>query len=237
MAEKQFKILNTRKGHLVRAINSLKEHLTAEVLNISEITKYSESVSLKFNKYQEESEKFIDSLDDNDEIEKELDRVDKLQDSVTDLQIKAREVLASPPPHPPKTQSVQKFQTPKLPELAIEKFNGDIEKYQEFLDAFEATIHNNPKLEAVDKFRYLRMYLDDNKDGDGPKSLIAGFSTTADNYEAALNIIKETYGKKERIIMSHVSKLLTFLRNMIKHLCVVSITKLKLMFASWRFLK
>ena len=211
MTEKQFIILNTRKGHLSRAINSLNEQLVAEVLNVSEITKYSESVSLKLLKYQEESEKYIDSLDDNDEIEKELDRVDKLQDSVTDLQIKAREVLAkaTSPTLPPPKPSVQKFQSPKLPELAIEKFNGDVEKYQEFLDSFNATIHNNPKLEAVDKFRYLRMFLDDNKDGDGPKSLIAGFSTTADNYEAALNIIKETYGKKERIIMSHVSKLLT----------------------------
>ena len=177
MTDKQVKILNTRKGHLARAINSLNEQLVAEVLNVSEITKYSESVSIKLIKYQEESEKYIDNLEDDDEIEKELDRVDKMQDSVTDLQIKAREALAkatSPTPHPPKPPSVQKFQTPKLPELAIEKFNGDVEKYQEFLDSFNSTIHNNPKLEAVDKFRYLRMFLDDNKDGDGPKSLIAG---------------------------------------------------------------
>ena len=38
--------------------------------------------------------------------------------------------------------------------------------------------------------------------------MIAGFSTTAGNYEEALNLIRETYGDKERIIMSHVSKLL-----------------------------
>ena len=104
--------------------------------------------------------------------------------------------------------SRQQHLTPKLPELQIEKFNGDLEKYQEFIDSFTATIDQNPKLEEIDKFRYLRMYVEDSRRGDGPKSLIAGFSTTAGNYQEALNLIKVTYGKKERIIMSHVSKLL-----------------------------
>ena len=49
----------------------------------------------------------------------------------------------------------QNYLTPKLPELKIEKFNGDIEKYQEFMDSFTATIDQNPKLEEIDKFRYL----------------------------------------------------------------------------------
>lgn len=209
MAEKLGKIINTRKGHLTRAINSLEDVLTSEVINESEVKKYVESVTLKFKKLEEESEKLIDELEDQDSIDRELNTIDKLQDKVTDLQIRAKEILDHSSKSHAKGSTAPRFQSPKLPELEIEKFNGELEKYQEFIDAFTATIDNNPKLDAVDKFRYLRMYLDDNKDGDGPKSLIAGFSTTADNYKEALNIIKETYGKKERIIMSHVSKLLT----------------------------
>ena len=99
--------------------------------------------------------------------------------------------------------------TPKLPDLPIEKFDGDLEKYQEFMDSFLATIDKNPKLEDVDKFRYLRMFLEDKREGDGPRSLIEGFSTTEANYKEALKLIQETYGHQDRIIMSHISKLLT----------------------------
>ena len=53
MAEKQNKIVNTRTGHLVRAVNSLEGALAAEVLNKSEIDKYLGSVSLKLNKLQD----------------------------------------------------------------------------------------------------------------------------------------------------------------------------------------
>ena len=150
----------------------------------------------------------IDDLEDQDSIDRELDTKDKLQDKVTDLQIRAKEILDHSPKSHAKGPTAARFQSPKLPELEIEKFTLELEKYQEFKDAFTATIDNNPNIDPVDKFRYLRMYLDDNKDGDAPKSLIAGFSTTGDNYKEDSNIIKETYGKKERIIMSHVSKLL-----------------------------
>ena len=214
MADKQSKIVNTRTGHLGRAVNSLEDALAAEVLNKSEIDKYLGSVSLKLNKLQEESEKLVEILIEQEDIEKELDRMDGLQDKITDIQMRAKLVLEklSKPPENPQSPTQPRLpkdiSTPKLPELECEKFDGDLEQYQQFMDCFESTIHNNPKLSDVDKFRYLRLFLEDQKPGDGPKSLIAGFATTSSNYKEALELIRETYGKKSRIIMSHVSKLL-----------------------------
>ena len=124
MAEKLGKIINTRKGHLTRAINSLEDVLTSEVINESEVKKYVESVTLKFKKLEEESEKLIDELEDQDSIDRELDTIDKLQDKVTDLQIRAKEILDHSSISHAKGSTAPRFQSPKLPELEIEKFNA-----------------------------------------------------------------------------------------------------------------
>ena len=217
----KLKILKrVHSGHLTRAINSLESEL-ADQVDPNGVSKYLESVNIKFQKVQEDSMKLLEHYVEEADIDKEVTEVDDLENKVIDIKTRAQVALDEikelkeeekrkkakavdlvPPPredHP---------RTPKLPDLQIEKFSGDLEKYQEFIDAFTATIDHNPKLEDVDKFRYLRMYLDDSQEGDGPKSLIAGFTTTSGNYKEALKLIKETYGKRERIIMTHVSKLL-----------------------------
>ena len=47
----------------------------------------------------------------------------------------------------------------KLPKYALLKFGGDILKWQEFWDSYEASIHNNSALQPVDKFNYLKVQL------------------------------------------------------------------------------
>ena len=225
MADKLKKMKRAHMGHLGNAINSLQKELESDQgVDPINVTKYFESVRIKFNKVEEDSEKLLELYTEQADIDKEISDLDVLQDKVIDIKTRANAALEDIREQK-EDEKRQKYQegakdsdrhrdikptstTPKLPDLQIEKFTGDLEKYQEFMDAFTATIDHNPKLEDVDKFRYLRMYIDDSKDGDGPKSLIAGFSTTSANYKEALKIIQETYGKRERIIMTHVSKLL-----------------------------
>ena len=45
--------------------------------------------------------------------------------------------------------------TVKLPKLDLKKFDGNILKWTEFWDTFEATIPNNIGLHTLDKFNYL----------------------------------------------------------------------------------
>ena len=47
----------------------------------------------------------------------------------------------------------------KLPKLELSKFDGNILKWQEFWDMYEATINLNPALQPVDKFNYLKVQL------------------------------------------------------------------------------
>ena len=50
--------------------------------------------------------------------------------------------------------------TIRFPKLELKKFGGQILKWQEFWDTFEATIHNNQALQPIDKFNYIRAELE-----------------------------------------------------------------------------
>ena len=61
--------------------------------------------------------------------------------------------LVSPPSlHPP--PSVHPIvPRVKLPKLSIKKFSGDLTRWVTFWDSFNSSIHENPTLSSVDKFR------------------------------------------------------------------------------------
>ena len=47
----------------------------------------------------------------------------------------------------------------KLPKLGLKKYHGNILRWTEYWDAYEATIHNNKVLQAVDKLICLKSQL------------------------------------------------------------------------------
>ena len=93
--------------------------------------------------------------------------------------------------------------TIKLPKLELQKFNGNILKWQEFWDSFEASIHKNPNLHPVVKFNYLRAELE------GYASVvISGLDLTNTNYEVAVNLLQERFGRDEPNMDAHYSVLM-----------------------------
>lgn len=96
-----------------------------------------------------------------------------------------------------KTEELHKTHV-KLPKLDLMKFDGDMLQWQEFWDSFNSAIHLNKCLHPVDKLNYLRSQLV----GDA-HAAIAGLSTTNDNYNIAIEILKMRFGNKEIIISSH----------------------------------
>ena len=91
----------------------------------------------------------------------------------------------------------------KLPKLEVRKFDGKPEQWQEFWDGFENSVHSNPNLSAIDKFSYLRGLVEE-----PAKTAIAGFALTSANYEAALELLKRRFGKKENIQKAHINELM-----------------------------
>ena len=90
-----------------------------------------------------------------------------------------------------------------MPSLNIPRFDGNIEKYEEFIDAFEAVIQKYDHVDNVEKFNLLRTHLDP------PASeLLEGFRTTNAEYPEALKLFKDTYGNKSLLKKIRISKLL-----------------------------
>ena len=89
-----------------------------------------------------------------------------------------------------------------LPKLELPKFHGESTEWQCFWDKFCAMI-NDTEIPEISKFTYLQSLL-----GGEAKSVIGGLATTAQNYPIACKMLKERYGRKERIIFAHIQGLL-----------------------------
>lgn len=94
-------------------------------------------------------------------------------------------------------------QTVKLPKLVIEKYDGDVSQWQEFWSQYETAIHENDALCKREKFTYLRSYLA----GTAARA-VAGLSMTDGNYDAAVELLQNRFGRKDIVISAHMSKLL-----------------------------
>ena len=107
-----------------------------------------------------------------------------------------------------KNDSSTKHRNSLLPTMTLPRFDGNIEKYTEFIDSFEAAIRNHPEVEDVEKFILLKSHLDPPASG-----LLEGFSTTNDDYEEAIKLFKDTYGNKPLLRQIRISKLLNIERH------------------------
>ena len=88
---------------------------------------------------------------------------------------------------------------PKLPKIELPKFSGEVTKFRSFWESFESSVHQNTGLSAIDKFNYLRALLE----GTAARS-IQGLALTEGNYSAAIDILKERFGKPQHIISGHM---------------------------------
>ncbi|KAJ8042348.1 hypothetical protein HOLleu_13378 [Holothuria leucospilota] len=91
----------------------------------------------------------------------------------------------------------------KLPKLELPKFSGKVIDWQPFWDQFKAVVDNS-ELPTVNKFSYLQALLE----GDA-KTCIQGLAPTAKHYDIACNLLKERYGRPEKIIFAHIQGLLS----------------------------
>ncbi|MCP4991916.1 MAG: DUF1759 domain-containing protein, partial [Colwellia sp.] len=89
-----------------------------------------------------------------------------------------------------------------LPNLVLPKFEGDPTQWTSFWDIFKCSVHDNKDLGDIQKFSYLRGQLE----GEA-KQLLEGFKLESANYNAAVNLLLENYGQKERVKASLVTNL------------------------------
>lgn len=90
-----------------------------------------------------------------------------------------------------------------LPKINLPKFDGkNPTEWPSFYDQFNAVVHNSD-LPDVSKFVYLRSLL---KGEAG--AVIEGLSLTKEHYAIALELLESRYGRREKLIFSHIQDLL-----------------------------
>ena len=90
-----------------------------------------------------------------------------------------------------------------LPKLTLRSFNGEITMWTTFWDSFESAIHNNTDLSDIDKFNYLKTFLERTA-----SEAISGLTLTSANYREDISILKKRFGNKQQIISKHMDMLL-----------------------------
>ncbi|XP_055904096.1 uncharacterized protein LOC129939932 [Eupeodes corollae] len=92
-----------------------------------------------------------------------------------------------------------------LPKIPTPNFSGDYINWTSFYQTFFALVHNNPALNNVTRFHYLRSALREKA-----LSCIRALEVTETNYEAALETLISRYNKKQVIAHDHLKKLFNF---------------------------
>ncbi|XP_066911811.1 uncharacterized protein [Clytia hemisphaerica] len=101
-------------------------------------------------------------------------------------------------------QSVAKAKTNvKLPTLKIKQFSGNPADYQSFIESFNVAVHNEKSIPDVQKLNYLLGYLEGEAE-----NLLKGFHLSSENYSKALELLKERFGNKEKLISFHMGKII-----------------------------
>ena len=92
---------------------------------------------------------------------------------------------------------------PRLPKLSLPKFQGDVTNWSAFWNSYQSPVHENSSIAVVDKFNYLNSLLE------GPAArTIQGLTLNEGNYDLAVRLLKDRFGRPQQIISVHMEELL-----------------------------
>ncbi|XP_046848071.1 uncharacterized protein LOC124441651 [Xenia sp. Carnegie-2017] len=100
-------------------------------------------------------------------------------------------------------RTTQAIMMPELPKLQLLKFSGKITEWNAFWDLYNATIHSSESMSKVNKFNYLFSLLE----GSAARS-IKGLTLTSANYDAAIAILQDRFGRTQQVIAAHMDQIL-----------------------------
>jgi len=90
-----------------------------------------------------------------------------------------------------------------LTKLTLLTFNGELMSWPTFWDSFSSAVHNNDHLPEVQKFAYLKSLLYDEA-----ARTVEGFTLSNTNYQQAISLLEQGYGRKQKITAAYMSNLL-----------------------------
>lgn len=152
-----------------------------------------------YSELQAEVEIWLESAD----LEADMDETDKFLKNARKIRAQVIKHLKESSQNSDKTSSTSKERSEvKLPRLELPKFSGDLTEWQSFWDRFEALVDQS-ELPDISKFSYLQSLLQ----GEA-LSVIQGLALSSANYKTACNLLKDRFGRPQKIIFAHVQGLL-----------------------------
>ncbi|XP_063989072.1 uncharacterized protein LOC135168624 [Diachasmimorpha longicaudata] len=91
----------------------------------------------------------------------------------------------------------------RLPRIELTTFNGAFDKWLSFINHFNSMVHENSSLSKIQKLYYLKSCLKEEAE-----EIISSLELTEENYEVALQLLKDRYDNKRVIIQKHVRALM-----------------------------
>jgi len=88
----------------------------------------------------------------------------------------------------------------KLPSIPAPTFDGDLQNWVSFLDAFNVMFHHNQGLSEVQRLHYLKSCLIG-----AAAEVVHTIPTTDVNYRTAYDTLVNRYENKSLIIQSHIT--------------------------------
>lgn len=197
--------LRAYKGHLTRETSNSETLLGQTKLDVVELENAVTSLETRWYNYDQAYEVveklLLETADTEDEVEDFQTDYYQLkkcyQQQITKLRTTISMSKVSGTSGASSSGVSQGFigpSLPKLPSILLPTFSGELIEYEAFIDQFEAQIGSRPDLEPVTKLQYLKTQLKGHA-----LDLIKGYSSTSDNYQSAMDVLKETYGDGEKV--------------------------------------
>ena len=126
----------------------------------------------------------------------EENRQDDLDDEIVRYQRRASRILEVTA----RASGNSSAYAPAIPKLKFATFTGEYGDWPRWWTHFEATIHQNSRLHAVDKFNLLKSYA-----GERANDSISELDVTADNYTAAIDLLNKRFKRLDLIQDEHLA--------------------------------
>lgn len=193
--EKAVKRRAGAKGWVTRSLKELQDLLeddtTTSELFESAVCVFDHRVAT-YSELQAEVEIWLEPAD----LEADMDETDKFLKNARKIRAQVTKHLKESNQNSDKTSSTSKERSEvKLPRLELPKFSGDLTEWQSFWDRFEALVDQS-ELPDISKFSYLQSLLQ----GEA-LSVIQGLALSSANYKTACNLLKDRFGRPQKIII------------------------------------
>ncbi|GIY38112.1 reverse transcriptase [Caerostris extrusa] len=206
-----------QRAAFTKVYTKLESVMINENANAGEIELCLHLLKQKTDSLELTHNEYLDALTDETEFITEFNIVEEYREKALNMEFKSKRVLEKikskqnnnessnfgDNSHLAVCENPYKNTSPRLPELELYKFGGELRDWLTFWNQFK-NIHENKNLTNCDKFHYL---VQSTKIKSEARELIESFPITDENYPLAIESLTERYGRKERYYGEFSNKL------------------------------